>query len=160
AGSGNGTVPGDRRAAVLLRSPHPCGHAHPHIIFFHGRGTRIGGSAMTLLIIIFLLVLAIVLAAISLGFRLLQNKRKRQVEDILTPSLGGGVQREEARILMDRAPDDPLTALLKQVDLVNRLKQKIQQAGLPWSPAHLLLAMLFMGAVGAVLGSLLRPLGF
>ena len=111
-------------------------------------------------VLIFLVLFAIVLVAISLGYRFLEAQRKKQVEGMLDVVSGNTAEHSETSILVDRTTENPFDAVLKKAAFSARLTRMIQQAGLQWTVSRLLIAIGVGAAVGAVIGATLRPLGF
>jgi tight adherence protein B len=112
------------------------------------------------IVIIFLVLFAVVLVTIGLGFRVLESQRKKQVEGLLTVVSGTGLDDGHETILFDRTEENPLDALVKKVGLTVRINRLIQQSGLPWTASRLLIASAIGAAVGVALGVTFRPLGF
>lgn len=105
--------------------------------------------------VIFLVLFAVVLIAISMGVRFLERQRRRQVEDVLASAPGGMPSATESTILR---PEDKggafVEGLLEQAGVLFYFKQMIQQAGLNWTPTGLVAAMAMTGLLGGVLGAL------
>jgi tight adherence protein B len=109
--------------------------------------------------IVFLILFAIILVAISLGIRFLERQRQQQVKGVLKVAAGSeGVP--ETSILIERKDPDALETLLQKLKVGQRLQQSIQRAGLDWTVAHLVLLMLLFAVAGGFLGGLFRPLGY
>jgi len=109
--------------------------------------------------IIFLVLFAIIMIAVGLGSRFVEFQAKKQVKTILNPATDEE-ESLQASILVDPEERDPLENLLQRSDLPSRLQNMLQQAGLQWSPSHLVVAILLGSVVGATLGWWLQPLGF
>ena len=92
--------------------------------------------------IIFLILFAIVLVAISLGHRFVETQSKKRVGAILQAASGERQDQAETSILIDSSKEDPLKALLAQSELPERISGVIQQAGLSWTVTHLVMLML------------------
>lgn len=109
-------------------------------------------------IILFLVLFAIIMIAIGMAFRFVELQSKKRVDTILNPAAAEeeGVQTS---ILVDPKERDPLENLLQRSELPG-LQAMLQQAGLPWSSSHLVIAILLGAVVGATLGWWLQPLGF
>lgn len=112
------------------------------------------------LVIIFLVLAAVILVAISLGYRFLETQRKKQVAGMLTVVSGAIAEEPGSGILVDPAQEDPLDAFLRKGAFPRRAQQLIQQAGLQWSLRRLFTGMAIGAVTGAVLGITLRPAGF
>lgn len=111
-------------------------------------------------VIIFLVLFAIVLVAISLGYRFLETQRKRQVEGLLNVVSGNEGADTHTSILTERPGDNPLDSLLKTTDFSTKMNARIQQAGLQWTVGRLVAATIITGVAGAAIGFYFRPLGF
>jgi tight adherence protein B len=110
--------------------------------------------------LIFLILFAVVLVAISVGYRFLEKQRKKQVESMLDVASGREAEETHASILVDQGAGDPLEQLWRDAELMQRLTRFIQQSGLPWTVSRLVAMTLIAAAAGAILGFLFRPLGF
>ena len=110
--------------------------------------------------IVFLILFAIVLVAISLGHRFVEAQSKKRVEAMLYATSGAQEEKSETSILNDPSKEDPLKAFLAESHLPERISGVIQQAGLSWTVTHLMLLMLIGAVAGGVLGWLIQPLGF
>jgi tight adherence protein B len=111
-------------------------------------------------VIVFLVLFAVVLVAISLGFRFLESQRKKQVEGMLSVVAGESAEPAQTAILMEPTEQDPLEAVLGKSSVVQQLNRMIQQAGLQWNLSRLIAATLISAAIGVALGVIFRPLGF
>ena len=111
--------------------------------------------------LIFLPLFAVMLIAISLGGRFLEEQSRRRVKGILRAASGGEeATPEETSILVEQGKEDPLTTLLAKSELPGRMASFIQQAGLDWSVTRLVVTMFIAFIIGFVLGWKLEPLGF
>jgi len=113
-----------------------------------------------IIIVSFLVLFAVVMVAVSVGYRLLETQRKKQVEGMLNVVSGNPVEGPQSVVLDAPAADNPIDTFFRKTGDFDRIKKFIQQAGLTWSVTHLLAATLIGGAFGALLGWYLRPLGF
>jgi tight adherence protein B len=111
-------------------------------------------------IIIFLVLFAVILVAISVGYRFLEAQRKKQVAGMLDVAAGNMPEQGETSILVDRTSESPFDTVLKKAAVTARLGRMIQQAGLQWTVSRLLISMAVGAAAGAVIGITLRPVGF
>jgi len=109
--------------------------------------------------IVFLILFAIVLVAVSLGYRFLETQRKKQVEAMLDVASGRSGEPQTS-ILVDRSSEDPIEQLWYNAAQMQRLTRFIQQSGLTWSVSHLVALTAMFALAGAILGFFLRPLGF
>jgi tight adherence protein B len=108
---------------------------------------------MTILVISFLGIFAVVLAAVSLGWSVVEAQQKKKVKGMLA-TVAGEKAVTETTVLKepDSEGQDPLNRLLAQLDLSAKLRTQIQQAGLDWTTGKLVLAMAIAAAVGVALG--------
>jgi tight adherence protein B len=113
-----------------------------------------------IIIVSFLVLFAVVMIAVSLGYRFLETQRKKQVEGMLNVVSGNPVEGIQSVVLDAPAEDNPLDKFFQKTGDLERIRKFIQQAGLDWSPTRLLTSTLIAAAVGAFLGWFLRPLGF
>ena len=111
----------------------------------------------TYIAIMFLVLFAIVMVAVSVGYRFIELQRKKQVEGMLHVAAGEG--DDETSILMGEREDDPAGSFLQQAAFT-KIQTFIQQAGMTWTVSHFLGATTLGAAVGCVLGWFLNPLGF
>jgi tight adherence protein B len=110
-------------------------------------------------IIIFAVLFAVVMIAISLGYRFIESQRKKQVEGMLNVVAGTDAADDEPGILMNPTDEDPLEALLHRAAVTSRIEKFIQQSGLQWTVTRLIAAMLIAAVAGGALGAFLRPIG-
>jgi tight adherence protein B len=113
-----------------------------------------------LMVIVFLVLFALVLVAISSGYRFLESQRKQQVKGMLDVVAGKTADSQESSILVDQVETDPLASILERTDFSENLRDMIQQAGLSWKVSHLVGSMILGTVAGAIGGWILRPLGF
>lgn len=114
---------------------------------------------MTILVISFLAVFAVVLIAVSLGWSFVEVQQKKKVVGMLATVAGGEVVTETT-VLKDPSTEgqDPLNRLLAHLDVSAKLQTRIQQAGLDWTTGKLLMMMAAAAVVGALLGLRLKLL--
>lgn len=116
---------------------------------------------MTILVISFLAVFAVVLGAVSLGWSFVEAQQKKKVLGMLATVAGEEVVTETTVLKEpDSEGQDPLNRLLAQLDLSAKLQTQIQQAGLDWTTGKLILTMAITAAIGAVLGLRVKVLLF
>jgi tight adherence protein B len=106
----------------------------------------------------FLVLFALVMVAVSLGYRFLEVQRKKQVEGMLNVASGEAVDAEPT-ILMQQREDDPIDAILQQA-AISKIERFIQQAGLDWTATRFVATILIACAIGGMLGWLFNPIGF
>jgi tight adherence protein B len=114
-----------------------------------------------LMIIVFPVLFAVILVAISLAFKFLESERKRQVEGMLNVVSGEAVQDTQSALLVDRTLDqNPFEALLNRTAIPRRAARILQQAAIGWTVGGLVGMMVILGTAGAILGLFLHPFGF
>ena len=114
----------------------------------------------SLFVVIFLVLFAVILTAVGLGYSFLERQRKKQVEGMLTVVSGSQGAATEAAILRDEVETDPFAAMLAKLQVTEGIPRLLQQAGLDWSPARMVISMAIGGAIGGVVGWIAQPLGF
>jgi len=114
----------------------------------------------TIILITFLVLFAIVMVAVSLGYRFLESQRKKSVQGMLSAVSGESPETLEPTVLMEQRAEDPLEGLIKNSGFRAPIERFIQQAGVDWSAGRLTLVILIGAGVGAALGAVLRPFGF
>jgi len=90
----------------------------------------------------FAVIFVLVLMAVSVGLKFFDQRRKKQVSDMLQTAAGETVA-PVANLLKDIDPDQRtgFKALLNKLQFSRHAQEQIQQAGLNWSPSRLLIAM-------------------
>jgi tight adherence protein B len=114
---------------------------------------------LTLLVVCFLGVLAMMLVLFSVGWHLVEKQRKKKVVGMLQ-TVSGTAMEAETTVLKELtgAGGDVLTRMLEGLNLTKKLQAQIQQAGMDWTVNKLLFVMLALGLVGGVLGFRFRIL--
>ncbi len=108
--------------------------------------------------LIFIVMFALVLLAVSLGLRLLEAERKKRVAGILQ-TVAGRIYPPEARVLLKKPESvSRLEAALERWPATRWLEKRIRQAGLNWAPAQVVAASLALAAAGALIGTQIRVL--
>lgn len=110
--------------------------------------------------IIFLVLFAVIMVAVSLGSRLLEILGRKRVETMLNAGGSDADQQVETTILVDPQERDALDKFIQRHEVLDRVQAWIQTSGLGWTATSLLMGTLIAAAFGAFLGWLLRPLGF
>jgi tight adherence protein B len=109
----------------------------------------------SLLIFLFLCLLAIVLAASALGFRYLEAQRRKQVRQLLRSVEGNGGNGEHdvlPAILMDPQDGSPLSRDLGHAFSWLNIPEKMHQAGVSWTLPGFAVASLLGAVAGGLLG--------
>jgi tight adherence protein B len=107
----------------------------------------------------FLIMFAIVMVAVSVGYRFFESQRKKQVEGMLNVVSGQPAEGLET-VVLEAPTEDLLDSFFKNSGEMEKLRKFIQQAGLTWSPTRLLVSTVIGASLGALLGWFIRPLGF
>jgi tight adherence protein B len=113
-----------------------------------------------IILITFLVLFAVVMVAVSVGYRFLETQRKRQVQGMLNVVSGESSEAVEVTVLREQKLEDPLEGLLKNAGFKAPIQRFLQQAGVDWSPGRMVGTILIAAAAGAILGAVFRPLGF
>jgi tight adherence protein B len=114
-----------------------------------------------IMVFVFLVVLAVVFVAVSLGLRLLETRRRKQVAGVLAAVGGDSVSStatKDSLLLPSRGT--PLPADARGAELWRRCDRLLQQSGLNWTVPHLFFATVALAGAGLFVGWWLRPLGF
>jgi len=108
---------------------------------------------MTILVVSFFGIFAIVLIAVSVGWSALEARRQKKVVGMLQ-TVAGKSAVVETTVLKEAGGGRPdlLTRLVSGLNLSTKLQTKIQQAGLDWSVGTLILAMGVAATIGGLLG--------
>src|SRR5512138_192251 len=108
---------------------------------------------MTIVIVSFFAIFAVVLIAVSVGLSAMEAQRKKKVVGMLE-TVAGKSPEAETTVLKDAggAREDFLTRLATSLNISTKMQTQIQQAGMDWSVGKLLVAMGIGAAVGVVLG--------
>jgi tight adherence protein B len=116
-------------------------------------------SNLTLLVVCFLGVLAMMLLLFSAGWHFVETQRKKKVVGMLK-TVAGSEMVAETTVLKDLtgAGSDVLTRMLEGLNLTKKLQAQIQQAGMDWTVNKLLFVMLALALVGGALGFRFAPL--
>jgi tight adherence protein B len=101
----------------------------------------------------FVVVFALIMFAVSAGFKFFEARRKRQVAGMLQTA-AGEVATAVTHLLkeVDSAKQTGFKALVRSLHFSRHAQEMIQQAGLQWTAARLLSAMGLMTIPGAAIG--------
>jgi tight adherence protein B len=107
-------------------------------------------------IVSFVVVFALTMAAVSMGLKFLDARRKTQMTEMLHTAAGEPVVAIE-NLLKELNAENPtgFKALLDSLHFSRRAQEQIQQAGMTWSSTRLLTLMALLGVAGVVLGTML-----
>jgi tight adherence protein B len=119
------------------------------------------------IIIIFISMFAVVLMAVGLGLKFVEDHRRRQVTGMLR-TVSGETPLPETTLLVEPAAGDSVERVLGRFTITQKLETDIQQAGMDWTVPKLLMMMLIGAGVGVLIslklqvvpGRLLNMLGF
>jgi len=114
---------------------------------------------LTILVLCFLGVLAMMLILFSVGWQFVETQRKKKVVGMLK-TVSGSDMVAETTVLKDLtgAGGDALTRILEGLNLTKNLQTQIQQAGMDWTVNKLLFVMLALALAGGALGFRFRIL--
>ena len=108
---------------------------------------------MTLLIVgIFLLLFSVILFAVGLGSRVDEGKRKAELARMLEDRKPELAEQPTVLIELAGSENDVLARILSGFDFSKKWGAMIQQAGLTWTPAQMVISMTILAIVGALLG--------
>ena len=107
-------------------------------------------------VVSFVVVFALTMAAVSMGLKFFDARRKTQMTEMLHTAAGEPVVAIE-NLLKELKSENPsgFKALLASLHFSRRAQEQIQQAGMTWSSTRLLTLMALMGVAGVVLGTML-----
>jgi tight adherence protein B len=107
---------------------------------------------IAVLFISFLILFTIILLAVSIGLRYLEERRKSQVSGMLQTA--SGEKPAEAAPLLEPAIEEQISMeeYLRRSNTFSRMRPIMQQAGMNWSLSHLVMLILVFAAVGAMFG--------
>ena len=111
-------------------------------------------------VVVFVVVFALALLAVSVGQKYLDTRRKGQVVDMLHTA-SGDEDISVSNLLKEIDSEKPtgLKRLLNSLQFSKHAEEQIQQAGLNWTANRLLMAMALMTIPGALLGLWLNVIG-
>lgn len=113
-----------------------------------------------LLIGVFLFLFAMVLIAVGLALKFLEDQRKKQVREMLATADPGASSFTEVKVLKDPSEESGLASLFRRFTVFERLDQLLKQSGLGWSVPGLIGAMVVSACAGLLLGTILPVLFF
>ena len=107
-------------------------------------------------IVTFGVLFALILLAVSVGTKFIDARRKSHMSNMLHTAAGEPVVAI-TNLLKEIEPEKPtgFKSILTSLHFSRHAKDQIQQAGLTWSPTHLLAAMGLMAIPGLGLGAML-----
>lgn len=107
-------------------------------------------------VVSFVVIFALVLLAVSVGWKFFDARRRKQVADMLHTAAGEPVVAV-ANLLKEIEPDKPtgLKAIVKSFQFTKHAQDQITQAGLSWSSTRLIAAMALAMVPGLGIGALL-----
>ncbi|MGE5644804.1 MAG: type II secretion system F family protein [Acidobacteriota bacterium] len=114
-----------------------------------------------LVALVFLVLFAVIVLTVALGWNYLEAQKKKKVSEMLQSAVGDARQ-VETKVLMDAAGsgEDALKQFIGRFNFAKKMETKIQQAGLTMSLNALLIQMLVLSVPGALIGAKLNPLMF
>lgn len=114
---------------------------------------------IAIITVVFLVLLGVILISVSIGLRVVESHRRKQVEGLVSAVEGSAPSPPptENPLLM---PSAQALKALGGTSGLRWLGRLLQQAGLSWTPLHLISLSAVLAIAGAALGWYLRPLGF
>lgn len=115
------------------------------------------------LIVIFLVMFAVVVVAVSVGLRYVEIQQKKKVAGVVAIVNQQHEAVRSANVLRDASIDDPWdrpAVVFSKLNFYQKVEEAISQAALSWHPAAVISAMLVLGMAGALIGLKLRVLVF
>jgi tight adherence protein B len=111
-------------------------------------------------VVVFVVVFALALLAVSVGQKYLDTRRKGQVVDMLHTA-SGDEDISVSNLLKEIDSDKPtgLKRLLASLHFAKHAEEQIQQAGLNWTSNRLLTAMALLTIPGTLLGLMMPIIG-
>ncbi len=111
-------------------------------------------------VVVFVVVFALALLAVSVGQKYLDTRRKSQVVDMLHTA-SGDEDISVSNLLREIESDKPtgLKRLFASLQFSKHAEEQIQQAGLTWTSNRLLTAMALMTIPGVLLGLFMPIIG-
>ena len=109
-------------------------------------------------IVIFAVLFAVVMVAISLGSKFLEQQERERVKGMLEVA-SGEEGDEQGSILREPEESQQTEDLLKEFKVTAKLQTFVRQSGTGWSAAGVLFVMLAAATVGGIVGWVFRPLG-
>jgi tight adherence protein B len=109
----------------------------------------------TIVIASFVVVFALTMAAVSMGVKFFDARRKTQMTEMLHTAAGEPVVAID-NLLKELNAENPsgFKALLASLHFARRAQEQIQQAGMNWTSTRLLTMMAVAGIAGLVLGTM------
>lgn len=108
------------------------------------------------LVIVFLVMFAIVVVAVSVGLRYLEIQQKKKVAGAIAVVKEEQVMSRDESVLRTMDGDDPwgrAAGFFGHFDLYKKIEVATEQAALGWKPAPVVAAMVGLAVLGAFIGS-------
>jgi tight adherence protein B len=105
------------------------------------------------------IIFVLILFAVSVGLKFFDARRKRQVADMLRTAAGEPVVSVTSILKeSDSEKSSGFKSIISSLQFSKHAQEQIQQAGIPWSPARLIMAMGMAAIPGLGLGAVLPVL--
>lgn len=107
-------------------------------------------------VLVFLVMFAVVVVAVSVGLRYLEIQQKKKVAGAIAIVKEEQVMSRDESVLRTLDGEDPwdkAAGVLGDFDLYKKIEEAVEQAALGWKPAPMLAAMAGLAVLGALLGS-------
>ena len=101
----------------------------------------------------FVVIFALILISVSVGFKYFDTRRKKQMVGMLQTASGEPVVTITNLLKeVDGEKGTPLQQMLSSLHFAHHAQSLIQQAGLNWTASRLIVAMVVMAVLGLILG--------
>ena len=104
---------------------------------------------------VFLVILGMVLAAIGIALKVLEDQRRRSLTSMFRELNSGEPDVYETSILRDPNPHAGVPQVLQKIEAIRGLDATLAQAGLNWKTPDVLLATAVAAIIGGTIGLLL-----
>jgi tight adherence protein B len=114
---------------------------------------------LNLIVFVFLVIFAVLLIAVAVGFSATETQRKKQVASVLT-TVNNAPATSGPRVIIERPNEKHIIdELLALANLTAKIQRLLSQAGSDWGTDKFLVATAIAAGVGALIGLKFNPLG-
>jgi len=114
-------------------------------------------------IVVFLVMFAVVIMAVSVGLRYLEVQQGKKVAGAIAIVRESRMVSQGESILRGLDGEDAWSTpagFFSKFNFYSSLQTKLEQSAIPWNPAAVVVAMILLGSAGAMLGTVLPVLVF
>jgi len=110
----------------------------------------------------FLVLFVVVMVAASVAYKFWDNKRKKQVSNMLQTGEEKAPEISISNLLMEPTDDGRsfMEKFIENLDIAQKLQAQMSQAGLNWTPMKFLVMSVVIAIIGGVIGVRFPVLGF